>query len=388
MKQEIETLTDLEKADCLTGRMPGGIAIKKSAHGGVRRRFEFPDRDSCYHLMSRTTGGELLFGDEEKEGFCKIMWRMARFSGVEILTYAVMGNHFHLLIRVPKRERFLGRFKDKSGRWDETKLLKHLAILYSRAYLAQLKEEFRVMRARGLDELYELTIQRFLDRFCSLRRFMKELKERFSRWFNKKHARCGTLWQDRYKSILVGDGEALATMASYIDLNPLRAGLVEDPKDYRWCGYAEALGGSKRMKRGLCRSIGVPIDDWEEKGGELYRKMLLADGMEFREVVNGGSKQGSDVAKRRKKKGFDRKKALAALKAGGKLSRAEMLRCRVRYFSDGMVIGNREFVEDVFQSNRDWFGKTRKTGARGLPGTEDGTDALYAMRDLKSQVIE
>ncbi|MEZ5431159.1 MAG: hypothetical protein R3F31_08270 [Verrucomicrobiales bacterium] len=44
---------------------------------------------------------------------------------------------------------------------------------------------------------------------------------------------------------------ALLTMAAYIDLNPVRAGMVDDPKDYRWCGYAEAVAGGRRARRGL-----------------------------------------------------------------------------------------------------------------------------------------
>ena len=78
---------------------------------------------------------------------------------------------------------------------------------------------------------------------------MKELKERFSRWFNKRHGRRWTLWQERYRSILVEDGEALRTISAYLYLNPVRAGLVDDPKDYRWCGYTEAMGGSKRPEK-------------------------------------------------------------------------------------------------------------------------------------------
>ena len=61
--------------------------------------------------MSRTAGGELLFGDIEKEAFRKLMRRLERFSGVEVLTYVVMGNHFHLLLRVPERAKFLRRFE-------------------------------------------------------------------------------------------------------------------------------------------------------------------------------------------------------------------------------------------------------------------------------------
>src|SRR5690606_24220015 len=81
------------------------------------------------------------------------------------------------------------------------------------------------------------------------------------------------------------DGEALRTMALYIDLNPVRAGLVEDPKDYRWTGYGEASGGSKRARRGLCKVMEVPLDSWEEKRGGLtpaaaYRCWLFGEGLE------------------------------------------------------------------------------------------------------------
>ena len=58
-------------------------------------------------------------------------------------------------------------------------------------------------------------------------------------------------------------------MALYIDLNPLRAGLVDDAKNYRWTGYSEACGGSKLARRGLCRVMEAPLDTWEMKRGEL-----------------------------------------------------------------------------------------------------------------------
>ena len=88
-------LTDLERADCLTGKQMGGIALKAPGWGGGKRlRFTFEDRTCCFHTISRVAGGELLFGDVEKEAFRKILRRMERFSGVEVLTYAVMGNHF------------------------------------------------------------------------------------------------------------------------------------------------------------------------------------------------------------------------------------------------------------------------------------------------------
>jgi putative transposase len=382
-QQEKPELTDLEKADCLTGKMTGGIALKQPGWGGgKRRRFVFADRDCCYHTMSRVAGGELLFGDIEKEAFRKLMRRLERFSGVEVLTYAVMGNHFHLLLRVPQRERFLRKFEKGTQLEREERLLEHLRLLYSRAYLTQLKAELALIRKQEMDALYKKTIQGYLARLCSLEHFMKELKERFSRWFNKRHGRRGTLWQDRYKSILVEDGEALRTMAAYIDLNPVRAGLVDDPKDYRWCGYAEAMGGSKRARRSVCVILGMPVVEWEPKGRQIYRRLLLSEGIEAGEGVKKSEARGGRKYRRR---GIDRAKALAELKDGKTLSKAALLRCRVRYFSDGLVLGSREFVEQVFQEKRDWFGPKRKTGARGLPITGE---ALYSLRELKVRALE
>ena len=66
---------------------------------------------------------------------------------------------------------------------------------------------------------------------------LKELKQRFSRWHNRRVGRKGPVWEDRHKSVQVEDSEtALRTIAAYIDLNPVCAGLVTDPKDYRWGG--------------------------------------------------------------------------------------------------------------------------------------------------------
>src|SRR5580692_11758767 len=60
--------------------------------------------------------------------------------------------------------------------------------------------------------------------------FIKELKGRFAQWYNRRHGRYGVLWAERFKSLLIEGGEALAAVAAYIELNPVRAGLCADPK--------------------------------------------------------------------------------------------------------------------------------------------------------------
>lgn len=69
-------------------------------------------------------------------------------------------------------------------------------------------------------------------------------------------------------------------MAAYLDLNPLRAGLVDGPKNYRWCGYAEAVAGSKRARVGIFRVMESALDGWNKEAGERYRRLLLNEGIE------------------------------------------------------------------------------------------------------------
>jgi hypothetical protein len=93
-----------------------------------------------------------------------------------------------------------------------------------------------------------------------LSEFMKTLLQRFTRWHNTRTNRRGNLWEETFKSVIVEDGLAAKTMAAYIDLNPVRAGMVSDPAEYRWSSYGEAMGGGakgngKKARAGLVRAL-------------------------------------------------------------------------------------------------------------------------------------
>ena len=63
---------------------------------------------------------------------------------------------------------------------------------------------------------------------------MREIEVGFARFYNRRHNRRGYFWGNRFKSVIVVKGETLVDCLAYIDLNPLRAGLVEGPEQYRW----------------------------------------------------------------------------------------------------------------------------------------------------------
>jgi hypothetical protein len=169
--------------------------------------------------------------------------------------------------------------------------------------------------------------------------------------------------------LVEGRTNALRRVAAYIDLNAVRAGLVEDPKEYRYCGYAEAVAGRNPARAALAVVMGdvVPDGHWP-RTSRVYRQTLFE---------RGAATQG--------KVGIDPVKVRNVLAGKGELTTAETLRCRVRYFSDGVVLGSREFVESVFQSYRADFGMKRKTGARKM--RYGPWDELCTMRDLRQTVL-
>ena len=386
-------VSPLERIELPTGARLGWVF----ARGWKGRRCRLvmnPDQGACYHIMSRTAGGERLLGNLEKEALRRLMWRLARFSGLEIRTYAVMENHFHILARVPSRDQFVLRFSGEGG---EERLFEHLHLLYSKKYIATLRAELADLRKRGMAREADDLIAGYLRRFCNLPLFVKELKERFSRWYNRHRDRRGTLWMERFKSVLVEDGEALRTMAAYIDLNPVRAGIARDPKDYRWCGYGEAMGGGKAARLGLSHVVGhgargelaweVPAVAKGMSAAEIYRCWLFEDRKSSESpIADGLAHSGGNPATRKvAKAGFGKEQTETTRHRKGKLSRLTLLRCRVRYFSDGLVLGSEAFVEGVFAQHRGHFGPARKTGARTL--REDVHGSLFTARQLAVRAV-
>jgi len=72
------------------------------------------------------------------------------------------------------------------------------------------------------------------ERLSSLSEFIREIKVGLARYYNRRHNRRGYFWGDRFQSVICDKGETLVNRLAYIDLNPLRAGLVERPEEYRW----------------------------------------------------------------------------------------------------------------------------------------------------------
>jgi putative transposase len=239
-----------------------------------------------------------------------------------------------------------------------------------------LKQNLARFREAGQDDAAEELRERFFVRMWDVSWFMKMLKQRFSHWFNRRFKRKGTLWEERFRSVLVeGAGSALATIAAYIDLNPVRAGMVGDPKEYRWSGYAEAAGGGRLAREGLRVAVEARLRH------PVVPQRVLAEYRSF--LFDSGSAREPGRNGERGRLGFSREQIQEVLAQGGELGLADALRCRVRYFCDGAILGSRAFVDRFFDSHRQHFGANRKSGARKMRGID--APGLFVVRDLQTR---
>ena len=82
---------------------------------------------------------------------------------------------------------------------------------------------------------------------------------------------------------------------------------------------------------------------------------------------------------------MDRKAVKAVVEQDGELPPSQVLKVRVRYFTDGMVLGSKEYVNQVFERHRDLFGIKRKSGARSMKGFSKS--GMMVLRDLRKDVF-
>jgi hypothetical protein len=208
------------------------------------------------------------------------------------------------------------------------------------------------------------------------------------------------LWEDRYHSTIVEyqgyskavvgtsreaaevKSHAARVVAAYIDLNPIRAGMVEDPLDYPWSSYGAAVRGDKEAVAGL-RAL------WGGSRAEAlaaHRVFIFEEGGAEREDAHTqpltptlSPQAGRGRTRAKTRKGIDAKKVWAERQRGGRLPLAVMLRLRVRYLTDGAVIGSKEFVEKITGSGGDKKpGKPMRFGEWG---------GLHTLRNLRRNVV-
>ena len=199
------------------------------------------DGEGFYHVVSRIGGRRFLIDETEKGILLGMIRGAAAFSGVEVYTYAVMSNHFHLLVRVPRRR----EVSDKE-------LEQRMLALYGPGKFNKIQEKWARWTRRHQESRVEDEKARMRKRMFDLSQFCKTFKEAYTQDYNKRHDNTGTIWEGRFKSILLeGSFRALTTVAGYMHLNPVRAAIVERPEEAKWTGYGAGCHGDALARAGL-----------------------------------------------------------------------------------------------------------------------------------------
>jgi REP element-mobilizing transposase RayT len=289
-----------------------------------------------YHVISRTALDGFPLENAEKDYLLGLIRRLSRFYFVDVLGFCVMSNHFHLVTRMYTAE----HFSDNQVR-------------------VRLEKWFPEGR-----EISEQAITKFRERWSSLAKFVKDIKQGFTRYYNKRHGRKGYFWGDRFKSLIVQNGRSLVNLLAYVDLNPIRAGIVKRPEQYRWCslGYHIQTGNRDGL---LCVDFGMK--EWGEcEPSEIvrkYRQFVYETG-----AVDTGRGKPMDpkIVKKERKKNFE-------------LKRFELFWYRTRYFSDAGILGSKEFVQEVFDQVKHLLQSKDERKFTCLAGAK----GVYSMKKLQ-----
>ncbi len=299
------------------------------------------------HVYNRTVGstGEFPFGPTEKEEFVVRLKRLCQLYVIEPIAVQVMGNHFHAILfipgQVPSNEVAADRHKQYYG-------LKR-RILTNSPRCAELAKKLR-----------------------DVSEFMRELQQPYTRWFNRTRSRRrrGHLWAGRFKNTILESGLAVWDCWLYVEMNPVRARMISDPADYRFCSYGEwAARGRNPFESGIQQHVLPWLGD-----------LLQVDDID-------GVRQRMRVEFARVKAVEDRQRPdeveTAIAVAAEKERFVTRLDRRVRYWVDGLVIGSDRFVLGTVGRYRPRIDLAKRRLVRAISPTSPTTTSLYSFKQLR-----
>ena len=306
------------------------------------RRLIINDETAVYHVMSRTAIDGFPLGDIEKDFMLGLIRRYSSLYLVEILGICIMGNHFYLLVKMIPEYKFS----------DE-----------------EIQQQF--VEFYGDERLFaDGLIPSLREKLSSLSEFIREIKVGFARYYNRRHHRRGCFWGDRFKSVIVEKGETLINCLAYIDLNPLRAGLVDRPEKYRWNSLGYHMQTNNRDNF-LSTDFGLKEFNVKSMKERIrrYRRYVYEAGAVNRPEKGKVKVIGDKILKKERNREFE-------------LSRSDRFRYRTRYFTDSGIIGSKEFVAENYHRFKHLFYSKHEKKPRRIKGLE----GMYSLKRL-SEII-
>ena len=202
-----------------------------------------------YHCVSRCVRRAYLCGRDDRTGESYehrrhwVMQRIKQLAGIftiDVAAYAVMSNHYHIVVRVDNERSYELSTEEVMQRW--TQLYKG-SLLVNR-YLSDQRNDMSEGELFQVEEL--ATVYR--QRLCDLSWFMKNLNENIARKANKEDQVKGHFWESRYKCQALLDDKAILAAMTYVDLNPIRSVMAETPETSEFTSICERIQEVKKSQ--------------------------------------------------------------------------------------------------------------------------------------------
>lgn len=232
----------------------------------ARNRRIKKEGDGHYHVISRTNDKAFLFSKGRiKSRIVGALRRSAAFSGVKLRAFAIMDNHFHVVCSVVKPDADV----------PEDEVLRRIAILKGNETADAMAGHWADLRRMGNTAAVAEQLASWRRRMNDVSEFAKTFKEIVNLLYKREHPRCGSIWSGRFKSTLIEGGRYLAVCVRYVELNPVRVGIVTRAENYAW----SSANDRKEPIDGL---FAGPVPDGEEVERCVGRKVAqIADGVVF-----------------------------------------------------------------------------------------------------------
>jgi len=228
---------------------------------------------SYYHCVARCVRRAFLCGtdhltgenyEHRREWIVTKMKSLTTIFSMDICAYAVMSNHYHLILRVDT---------DEAAAWSQGEIIERWTRLFSLPVLVERYLRGQTTTDAELNKVNEI-IEEWRFRLSNISWFMRVLNESIARQANREDNCTGRFWEGRFKSQALLDDAAILACMAYVDLNPIRAGMADTPEESDFTSIQERLRQFARShqteeeRTPSAPTIEQPIDLLPFVGGE------------------------------------------------------------------------------------------------------------------------
>jgi REP element-mobilizing transposase RayT len=249
--------------------------------GYARKNLISLDETPYYHVVSRCVRRAWLWGFDtyaQRNYSHRKVWALDRLAlltsifAIDVCAYAVMSNHYHLVLRVDR---------SKANKWSDEDVIERWSQLFE---IPLPVKRWREGEASGAEiEAAQHIVMRWRRRLIDISWFMRCMNEYLARRANAEDECTGRFWQGRFKSQALLDEAGLLTAMAYVDLNPVRAGIAEVPEEAEFTSiYAriQTMHATTKKNTKARRPRLLPFRD-QAKASEPRLPMLLQDYLEL-----------------------------------------------------------------------------------------------------------